>query len=207
MPSEPGDYTFRWYVQNDRTPLAEKNITLTELEITLTAADEAIAGTETEVTWEAPKGLDSFINIQLADEKPNYSAKNYVYTKKKTSDYIRLPSEAGDYVLRWYNRNHKKPIAERPIKLSAPEITISVPDEIKAGAEIEISWQAPKGLDSFINIQKVNEKPSYNAKKYIYTKKKQSDYMKMPEEPGEYILRWYNRSDRKAIAEKKIVIK
>ena len=208
MPSESGVYTLRWYNRNDQTPLAEKNIILTALEITLKATDEAIAGTETEISWNAPKGLDSFINIQLSDEKPNYNAKNYLYTKKKSSEYLRLPSEAGYYVLRWYNRNHLKPIAERPIKLSSPEITINAPEEIKAGEEIEISWQAPKGLDdSFINIQKTGDKPNYNTKKYIYTKKKQSEYMIMPEEPGEYILRWYNRSVTKAIAEKKITIK
>ena len=206
MPSEPGSYTLRWFNSSDQTPLAEKNITLTDLDITLTAADEAIAGTETEVSWEAPKGLDSFINIQIADEKPNYNAKNYLYPKKNTSDYLRLPSTAGNYVLRWYNRHHQKPIAERPIKLVAPEIIINLPDEINAGDEIEISWQAPKGLDSFINIQKAEDKPSYNAKKYIYTQKKQTGYMKMPEEPGEYILRWYNRSVTKAIVEKKITI-
>ncbi len=143
----------------------------------------------------------------MADEKPNYNAKNYIYTKKKSSDYLRLPSEAGDYVLRWYNRNHQKPIAERPIKLNAPEITINVPEDIKADSEIEISWQAPKGLnDSFINIQPEGEKPNYSAKKYIYTKKKRSEYMKMPTAPGEYILRWYNRGVTKPITEKKISI-
>ncbi len=207
MPSEPGDYTLRWYNRNDQTPLAETSIKLTELEITLTAADEAIAGTETEISWNAPKGLDSFINIQLADEKPNYNAKNYIYTKKKSSDYLRLPSEAGNYVLRWYNRNHQKPIAERSMKLSAPDIMIIVPENIKADSEIEISWQAPKGLDdSFINIQPEGEKPNYNAKKYIYTKKKQSEYMKMPAVTGEYILRWYNRNTTKPIIEKKITV-
>ena len=207
MPSVPGEYTLRWYNRSDKTPIAEKNISLTPLEITLIAADEAIAGTEIEISWVALKGLDSFINIQLADEKRNYNAKNFIYTKKKTSDYLRLPSDAGNYVLRWYNRSHKEAIAERPIKLNAPEITINVPDEIKAGTEIEISWQAPRGLDSFINIQEAGEEPNYNAKKFIYTKKKQSDYMKMPEEPGEYVLRWYNRSVTKAITEKKITIK
>ena len=206
MPSNAGDYTLRWFNRNDRKVLAEKNIKLTEAIISITAPDEAIAGTEVELSWQAPKGLDSFINIQLADEKPNYNAKHYIYTKKKISDYLRLPSTAGSYMLRWYNRNDQKPLAERPIVLTAPAITISVPDEIKAETEIEISWQAPTGLDSFINLQKADEKPNYNAKKYFYTKKKSSEYMKMPAEPGEYVLRWYNRNDRKILSEKKITI-
>ena len=207
MPSIPGEYTLRWYNRNDKKGLAETDIKLTELEITLTAEDEAIAGTETEISWSAPKGLDSFINIHPSEEKPAYNAKPYIYTKKKSSAYMRLPSEPGEYMLRWYNRSHKKPIVERPIKLNAPEITINAPEDIKADSEVEISWQAPKGLDnSFINIQPLGEKPSYSAKRYIYTKKKQSEYMKMPAEAGEYVLRWYNRGTTKSITEKKITV-
>jgi Ca-activated chloride channel family protein len=150
--------------------------------------------------------MDSFINIQPADEKPNYNASPYIYTKKKTSDYLRLPSTAGSYSLRWYNRSDKKALAERPIVLTAPEVTISVPDEIKAETEIEISWQAPKGLDAFINLQKAEEKPNYNASPYLYIKEKSSEYMKMPAETGEYVLRWYNRNDKKMLTEKKFTI-
>ncbi len=206
LPSVAGDYVLRWYNRSDRKILAERPIKLTAANITLSAADEAIAGTETEISWEAPKGLDSFINIQPADEKPNYNASTYIYTKKKTSDYLRLPSTAGSYTLRWYNRGDRKALTERPIVLTAPEVTISVPEEIKAETEIEISWQAPKGLDSFINLQKADEKPNYNAKTYFFTKNKSSQFMKMPAEAGEYVLRWYNRNDRKMLTEKKITI-
>ncbi|MEB8432971.1 VWA domain-containing protein [Cocleimonas sp. KMM 6892] len=207
MPSEAGEYVLRWYNESDQQILTERPLKVTPVEITLSADDEAIAGTEIEVAWNAPKGLDAFINVQLADEKPNYNAKNYIYTKKNSSDYLRLPSVAGDYVLRWYNKNHRTPIAERPIKLIAPDITINVPDEIKADTEIEISWEAPKGLNNpFINIQPEGEKPNYNTKKYIYTKNKQSDYMKMPAKPGVYVLRWYNHSVTKPIIEKKITV-
>ena len=207
LPSIAGDYVLRWYNRSDRKIIAERPIKITEVDIRLSAADEAIAGTETEISWEAPKGLDSFINIQPADEKPNYNASTYIYTKKKSSDYLRLPSAAGSYTLRWYNRGGKKALAERPIVLTAPEIAISVPEEIKAETEIEISWQAPKGLDAFINLQKADEKPNYNASSYFYTKNKSSEFMKMPAEAGEYILRWYNRNDRKMLTEKKITIK
>ena len=206
LPSVAGDYVLRWYNRSDRKILAERPIKITAVDTTLSAADVAIAGTETEISWEAPKGLDSFINIQPADEKPNYNASPYIYTKKKTSDYLRLPSTAGSYILRWYNRGEKKALAERPIVLNTPEVTISVPDEIKAETEIEISWQAPKGLDAFINLQKAEEKPNYNASPYLYTKDKSSEYMKMPAETGKYVLRWYNRNDKKMLTEKKFTI-
>ena len=206
MPSVAGDYILRWFNRNDRKIMHERPIKITEATIVINAPEEATAGTEIELNWEAPKDLDSFINIHPADKNPNYNAKPYVYTKKKDSAFLRMPSISGEYTLRWFNRNDREILYERAIKIIAAEINIDVPDEIKVNSEIEISWQAPKGLNSFINIQKIGEKPSFNAKPYVYTKKKTADYLKMPSETGDYVLRWYNRHDRKIVAEKEISI-
>jgi len=79
----PGDYVLRFYDNEDRIVLAEHAIKLMPAEITITVPEEAGTGTELELSWIAPKGLDSFINVQLADEKSNYHAKNHIYTKKE----------------------------------------------------------------------------------------------------------------------------
>ena len=206
MPSITGDYILRWYNRGDKKVVAERPITLTAAEINIIAPEEGTAGTELEVSWSASKGLDSFINIQLADEKPSYNARNYISTTKRASAYLRLPSKTGDYMLRWYNRGQRKSIAERAVKLVAPEINIIAPDEAVAGSEMELNWQAPKNMDSFINLQKEGEKPNYHAKTYVTTNKRISSYMKIPEETGDYVLRWFNRRDKGMIAEQKIKI-
>lgn len=147
-------------------------------------------------------------------KSPIYNAKPYVYTKKKSSDYMRVPSISGDYTLRWFNRGDRKTVlAERPITLIAPEIKLTAPDEAIAGTEIELSWTAPKDLESFINIQLSDEKPYYSAKYYIYTEKNSSDYLRLPskaatipEEPGDYIFRWYNTHDRTMMVEKEVKV-
>ncbi|KAG1665726.1 hypothetical protein GQR58_019222 [Nymphon striatum] len=265
LPAEAGDYILRWYNNSDRRIITERPIKIIEQQITITSQDEAIAGTEVEISWDAPKGLkayiniqladekpndnarpflyikkktsdymrvpaiaapyypdktinaaekatagteldlswkapkglDSFINIQLADEKPSPNAKHYIYTKKKKSEYLRLPSEAGNYILRWYTRKGYQILAEKPITIEAAIIEITAVDEAQAGSEIELFWKAPKGMDSFINIQLADEKPKYNAHPYIYTNKKTSGYMKVPEKTGSYMLRWYNKKDQK----------
>jgi hypothetical protein len=202
LPSIAGNYLLRWYNSSDKKLITERPIKITEQTITITAKDEATAGTETELLWDAPKGLDSFINIQLADEKPNYNARPYLYTKKKISGYLRLPSIAGEYILRWYNKGDRKNIiTEHPITLTVPKIEIEAPEEAEAGTELALSWTAPKDLDSFINIQLSDEKPNYSAKYYVYTKKKSSDYLRLPSKAGDYILRWFNRNDREMLIE------
>ncbi len=93
-----------------------------ETNVSIDMLKEAVAGTKVEVSWKAPKELDGFINIQSADEKPSYDARPYVYTKKKSSEYLRMPSTAGKYVLRWYNSNDRKMLAERAITLKDVEL-------------------------------------------------------------------------------------
>ncbi len=207
LPSTAGDYVLRYYNISDKNIVVERPIKITEQTITINAPDEALAGSEIELSWDAPKGLNSFINIQLADEKPNYNAKTYLYTQKKQSDYMRMPSAAGEYMLRWWNRKDRKIMAEKSITLTAADIQISAPETAIAGTEVEIGWQAPKGLDAFVNIQMSDEKPNYNAKRYVYTKKKTSEWMSLPSYAGEYTLRWWNKGSRdKALSEKTITL-
>ncbi len=91
------------------------------MDVSITAPNEATAGTEIELSWQAPKGLDSFVNIQAADEKPNYDARPYIYTKNKSSENMKMPEVAGDYIFRWFNRNDRKILAEKNIKLLPKE--------------------------------------------------------------------------------------
>jgi len=208
LPSTPGNYVLRWYNYSDRKLITEKPLRISQPSISIDAPKEALAGSEIKINWSAPKGLNAFINVQVADEKPKYNARPHLNTSNDNSGYLRLPATPGDYKLRWYNKSDRKTvIAEHPIKLTAPTIKLDTPAEAPGGSEIELFWKAPKGLDALINIQKADEKPSFNARPYVYTKGKSSTYMKIPDTPGDYVLRWYNRSDRKVVTENKIKIK
>ncbi len=105
---------------------------------------------------------------------------------------MRMPSAAGDYILRWYNISDRKIVTEKPIKLLESTITLNAPDEVGSGTEIDISWEAPKTTEAKINLEPVGEKPKYHSNPHLYTKKKKAGVMRMPSTAGETILRWYN---------------
>jgi len=204
IPSLEGNYILRWYSRHDRQILSELPIELIGSKIMIIAPDRAMAGKKLPLSWQSPTGLDAFINIQASNKVADYKATPYVYINDDYSADLQLPNEAGNYILRWYDRNSREILTQHPITLTGSIITIQAPKEALVGAEIAIKWRSPKNLDAFINLQLVDEKADYNATPYIYTSKKQQGKMQMPDQTGDYILRWYNRTDHEMLAETKI---
>jgi uncharacterized protein YodC (DUF2158 family) len=206
VPTTTGDYILRWYSDHDRQVLAQHKIKLISSEIKIIAPKQAMPGETLKLSWQAPKGLDAFINIQPSADTQDYKASPYVYINDDASAELELPTEAGNYTLRWYDRDSHKILAKRAIILSGNFISIHAPESVIATQKAEISWKAPDDLDSFINIQLADQKADYNATPYIYTRGKQKGLLEIPEVTGEYVLRWYNRTDHKVMAERKIKV-
>jgi len=206
VPSTEGDYILRWYSRHDQQILTELPIKLIGSEIMIIAPDRAMSGKMLPLSWQSPQGLDAFINIQPINKTANYKATPYVYINDDYSADLQLPSEEGNYILRWYDRDSREVLAQHPITLTGDIISIQAPKDALISSEIDIAWRAPNNLDAFINIQLADEKADYNATPYIYTSKKQQGKMQMPDQAGEYILRWYNRTDHEMLAETNITL-
>ncbi|KAG1665727.1 hypothetical protein GQR58_019223 [Nymphon striatum] len=159
---------------------------------------------QNDISWTAPKTSKARLNLQLADEKPKFYSNPVIYIDGKTQDTMRLPSVEGDYVLRWYNDSDKKLVVERPIKLIKEAIIITAPDEAGAGTEIDISWTSPKTSDARIGLQLAEDKPEFYSNPSIHTKGKKEGTIMLPSTPGDYVLRWFNNSDREPVTERPI---
>lgn len=62
------------------------------------------------------------------------------HSPDKSFGTFRMPSVAGEYVLRWYTRNDPKMLAERLITLTPIDISIIAPSEAINGTVIEVAW-------------------------------------------------------------------
>jgi hypothetical protein len=208
IPAIPGDYVLRFYsLKNTQKPLVERPLKVLPAKITLIAPEEAVAGTEIDISWIAPKTSEAKINLKYTRNKPDFNARYYVRTRNKESAKLLLPSGSGDYVLRWFNVFDREPMLEKLIKLTPLKVIVKAPDTAKADSTIDISWEAPERWEGQIII--VPAQASANEKEFksispISTKGKNSVPLKLPSEPGEYIIRVYNESDRVLIAENSI---
>ncbi len=207
LPSEPGDYMLRFYNTRDtKEAIVEYRVTLKPADIEFTAPEVAIAGTEIDITWRAPKDSSAKINLNYPSVKPFYNSKFSVLTKGKEKGKLLLPSDEGDYVLRWFNAYDRQLVLERPIKILKEKIVITAPEVAKPGEKITISWEAPMRSSAKLVLSGIDDDPKARPMAVIYTQGKTEYALTLPNKEGEYIIRWKNFSDGKIMAEKTISV-
>jgi Ca-activated chloride channel family protein len=70
-----------------------------------------------------------------------------------------------------------------------PEVSVEPPQEVKAGDLVKVVWQGPANPSDYLSIAEP-ESESNQYVVYKYVKKGKTTEMQMPEEPGEYRLRY-----------------
>lgn len=212
IPAIAGDYIFRFYsLKNTKKVIFEKPLKVIEAKITLNAPSEAIAGTEIDLSWTAPKNSKAQINLKFAHNKPNFNARFHVRTNEKTKAKLLLPSGHGDYVFRWFSVYDRQPMFEKKIKLLPQKVSIKVPNTAMAGSIIDVSWNTPPRSEGRIVIFPVGndeylKKENLKPIQIALTKDKNKEAIKLPSRAGKYIIRFLNESDFHVAAEKHIEI-
>lgn len=165
---------------------------------TLNAPSSAPMGSRVAIKWTGPAGkLDTIAIVQLVDGKPKVH--DYGYVKNGNPLTLTMPGEPGAYTLEYRHRD-KTTIATRPIKASPAQAVLKAPDVAHAGSTVIIEWTGPNASQDNIQIAKAGS-DSYVS--YTYLGATQQVELTMPEEPGNYELR-YSFRDREAIAQRPI---
>lgn len=157
-------------------------------EATLNAPSEVNAGAEFEVKWTGPNNDKDFITIVEKSAEENRFGK-YVYTKKGNPTTLTAPDDKGNYELRYIDNEARETLARRSIKVLKTSATLEAPPEATAGSEIKVSWQGPDGKGDFITIVKEgSDEKSYG--KYAYVKKGNPIRLRVPDDAGNYEIRY-----------------
>ncbi|MFV1876572.1 VWA domain-containing protein [Nioella sp.] len=196
MPTEPGDYEIRYFVNQDRTVIARHAITVTDVAATLEAPAMAEAGATVQVSWTGPDYRNDFIGIGVPDDPDGYS--NYRYTRDGSPAALVMPTEPGDYEIRYFVNQDRTVIARRPITVTAIGATLQAPDSAEAGATVLVTWQGPDYRNDFIGVGRMDEPDRYEN--YAYTRDGSPSRLVMPTEPGDYEIRYFVNQDRTVIA-------
>ena len=99
-PAQPGDYEVRYQSDRESGIFASIPITLTDLEITLQAPPEIVAGEKFEVNWTGPDGKADYITIVPAGA-PEGTYTDYFYTSNTSPGTLTAPDELGQYEIRY----------------------------------------------------------------------------------------------------------
>jgi len=189
MPTEVGDYEIRYQLRQGDVILATRPITVTDLQVGLTAPETATAGEHVTVQWTGPDYDNDYISVGIPGDA-NYI--NYTYTSEGNPVSLQMPTEPGDYELRYQLRQDDEIIATRPITTTKIDVSLSTPSSAAMGEYVSIEWTGPDYEGDYISVGEVGQDAYIN---YTYTSDGAPLVLQMPTEVGDFEVRYQLRQD------------
>jgi Ca-activated chloride channel family protein len=206
VPGEAGEYTITYFLDEDNTPLAQIPISLVTPQVAMQPPAETFGGATIEVPWTGPNNEGDYIGIGKADATGGNRWKSYAYTRDGNPARITVPAEPGDYLVTYFLAKDQAAIAEVPMTVRQSEARLVVPPTAAAGETVEIGWVGPDNPRDYIGIGKVDATGGSQWQSYAYTENGNPVSLKLPDEPGNYVVRYFLQRDQFAIAEAPLVI-
>ncbi|NND81819.1 MAG: TIR domain-containing protein [Gammaproteobacteria bacterium] len=102
---------------------------------------------------------------------------------------LNAPAVAGDYEVRYYDGETKKVIIRSALKVQVPSVTLAAADQATAGGNLSVEWTAPNYKGDYLTVALAADKPNAYAN-YSYTRNGSPTELRMPDEAGEYEIRY-----------------
>ncbi len=200
MPSKPGDYEIRYILYQDKKVLATRPISVNDVSTSLDALDEAGISAMVDVHWDGPDAANDYIAVAKVGKKKLI---NRARTSKGSPLELQMPSQAGDYEIRYILYQGKRVMATRSITVNNVDVTLNAPDQAQPDEVIDIIWEGPDARADHIEIARIGEK---KVVRRVRTSSGSPLQLRMPAEPGEYELRYVLSQDRRVLATRTIVV-
>ena len=180
------------------TPTEPKPEPEPEYDVSITAPETALAGSDIEVSWRnAVDGRDIITIVPAgADES---EIENHIRVKDDSSSGLRVPGEPGLYEVRYVLDEERRTLASTPVEITEPEVTVTAPETALAGSTIEVSWtKAVAGRDIITIVPAGADEDE--IENHIRVKDNNSSDLRVPGEPGLYEVRYVIDEGRRTLA-------
>jgi len=168
--------------------------------VSVKGPETANAGHIIQVDWLGPNERGDYIEVGKVGEKRWI---NIARTSRGSPAELQMPTQPGEYELRYVLDQDKTPLATQPITVVEPVVTITAPDETGAGETISVEWVGPNAPQDFIEVV---ESGNDKWHKFTYTREGSPLQIQMPPEPGNYELRYVLHQGRTTLATRPITV-
>ena len=203
-PIEPGHYEIRYVAVSSRTVLGRAPIEVLAALATITAPAEAVLGTGITIAWTGPDNKGDYITI-VPQGTPDGQYRNYAETAKGSPLIVTAPVEPGECEVRYMTGQQARVLARRVIRITTPEVSITAPSEIIAGAVFQVAWTGPNNPNDYITIVPRGT-PDGQYRNYLNTDKGPKLGITALIEPGEAELRYMTGQGARVLARRPITI-
>ncbi|KIN61125.1 Von Willebrand factor type A domain protein [Sulfitobacter noctilucae] len=205
-PAAPGDYVIKYFLDQRNTPLFEVPITLTPAEVTMEVPSVMLGGTTVDIPWTGPDHPGDFIGIGLKGKSGSAQWKSYVPTADGSPARLTVPTAGGDYVVKYFLDQRNTPVMSVPVSVTTPAATLNAPATAAAGSTIEVAWTGPNYASDYIGIGKAGAGGSGQWKANGATADGAVLTITLPDEPGDYAIKYFAGKDRVIIAERPLTL-
>ena len=163
----------------------------------LEAPSEALGGSKIEVKWSGPNNERDYVTV-VPKGAPEGAYLDYKYTRDGNPVSITMPTDPGEYELRYSSDNSGKTLASRPITVKAATYGLEAVGEAPAGSRISVKWTGPNNERDYVTIvQKGAAEGTYLD--YKYTRDGNPVQISTPRESGDYELRYASDNSGKTL--------
>ncbi|CAN0036191.1 unnamed protein product, partial [Chrysoparadoxa australica] len=149
MPPEAGSYELRYIMAQDKTVLATRAITVSDVTATLDVPDTAPAGAAIPIGWTGPDYKGDYLTVSKPDDA---GYETYTYTREGTPLDLTMPADPGTYEVRYVMAQGKTVLASTTVEVSSVSATLDVVAEARAGAPVLVTWDGPGYKPDFITV-------------------------------------------------------
>lgn len=197
-PLDTGKFELRYVALRSKTVLGRAPLEITPVEVTLSAPDEAVLGNMLPVSWTGPDNANDYLTI-VPKGTPDGRYGNYTETRHGSPLEIRVPPEAGEAELRYISGQGSKVLGRRPLKIVAPETSVTGPEEVVAGTVFTASWVGPNNHGDYLTIVPTGT-PDGQYRNYSETSKGRELQLTALMEPGDAELRYMTGQGARVLA-------
>ena len=141
----------RYVAGRSRAVLARAPVKITAVDATLEAAAEVTAGAPVPITWKGPNNEGDYLTI-VSKGTADGDYVQYANTREGSPLMVTAPMETGEAEIRYMSGQVRRVLARRAIKVLAAEISLAAPDEVVAGAAVQIIWKGPNNLNDYVTV-------------------------------------------------------
>ena len=203
-PMDAGDAEIRYLSGQSSRVLARRAMKILPPHVSLTADDEAVAGSVVSITWAGPNYPNDYLTI-VAVATADGDRGAIAYTLKGSPVQVTAPGEAGACEIRYMSGWGDKVLARRAIKTLAADVTLTAPDEGVAGSDVPITWSGPNNENDYITVVEKTA-PDGRREGFAWTLKGSPLQVTAPGQPGDGEVRYVSGHDDKVLARRAIKI-
>lgn len=204
VPDVAGDYELRYISALDKAVWASKKITVPDAQVSFELPDKVNAGTHLNVAWKGPANKGDYLSVA----SPGAKGKDYVYyvyVRKGQQASLKMPEQSGEYEVRYISGLSKQVWGKKAVTVSVSPVSLSTPETVPAGHEIEITWQGPANKRDYVSVAELGSK-SNQYLQYKYVRANQPAELVMPDRPGDYEIRYVSGGENNIWAKQLITI-